>query len=77
MLRKYVLHQFYLGDVEDPDLYAKIALQEWLDNSAGQFAMDKSNEIGYRINSTPLCTRVQVLATMEPKHYTMYMIKKT
>jgi hypothetical protein len=34
-----ILHEFSMGDVEDPELYAAFPLSEWEQSEAGQWAM--------------------------------------
>jgi len=38
-IHKIIVHQFSMGDVEDPDLYAAQPLLEWEQSEAGQFVM--------------------------------------
>lgn len=37
--REMVVHEFTMGDVEDPDLYAAQPLWEWQQSEAGQWVM--------------------------------------
>jgi hypothetical protein len=37
--KEIVVHQFSMGDVEDPDLYAAQPLYEWQQSEAGQWVM--------------------------------------
>lgn len=37
--REIVIHEFRMGDVEDPDLFAAEPLLEWEKSDAGQWAM--------------------------------------
>lgn len=41
---KLVVHQFSMGDVEDPDLYAAEPLHKWEYSEAGQYVMEKAIE---------------------------------
>ena len=37
--REVIVHQFSMGDVEDPDLYAAQPLSEWEKSEIGQWVM--------------------------------------
>ncbi len=37
--KEVIVHQFSMGDVEDPDLYAAQPLMEWEQSEAGQWVM--------------------------------------
>lgn len=43
-LHKVVVHQFQVGDVEDPDLYAAQPLWEWQESEPGKFVMEHAIE---------------------------------
>ena len=42
-----VVHEFSMGDVEDPDLYAAQPLWDWQDSEAGRFVMTHAVEKPY------------------------------
>ena len=39
-IHKVVVHQFTMGDVEDPDLYAAEPLWKWQESEPGKFVME-------------------------------------
>jgi hypothetical protein len=39
-IHKVVIHEFQMGDVEDPDLYAAQPLWEWQESDQGKFVME-------------------------------------
>ena len=43
-VRDIVVHNFAVGDVEDPDLYAATPLIEWEKSERGQWIMDNAVE---------------------------------
>ena len=43
-VRELVVHQFTMGDVEDPDLYAAQPLYEWERTDKGQWVMNNAYE---------------------------------
>ena len=50
-VRELVVHQFTMGDVEDPDLYAAQPLCEWEKTDKGQWVMENAYEqpVWYRV----------------------------
>ena len=51
-IHKVIVHQFRMGDVEDPDLYAAEPLLEWQNSEMGKWIMERSIE-------TPMWARQQ------------------
>ena len=43
-VRDVVVHEFSLGDVEDPDLYAATPILDWEKSESGQWVMDVAIE---------------------------------
>jgi hypothetical protein len=41
-IHKVVVHQFLMGDVEDPDLWAGQSLYDWQISEPGKFVMENS-----------------------------------
>jgi len=41
-IHKIVVHQFNMGDVEDPDLFAAQPMWEWQKSEQGKFIMENS-----------------------------------
>jgi hypothetical protein len=41
-MNKILFHSFSLGDVEDPELYASWAVQEWQQTELGQWVIDSA-----------------------------------
>ena len=42
---KVIVHQFRMGDVEDPDLYAAQPLWEWQESEMGKWVMKRAVEV--------------------------------
>jgi len=40
-----VVHEFKMGDVEDPDIYAAMPMMQWEKSEEGQFVMTHSLEV--------------------------------
>lgn len=45
-----IFHQFQLGDVEDPDIYAAHPLWEWQQTEKGRWVMEHGLELTYSIH---------------------------
>jgi hypothetical protein len=41
-IHKVVVHQFTMGDVEDPDLYAAEPMWKWQESEQGKFVMENA-----------------------------------
>ena len=44
-----IFHQFNLGDVEDPDIYAAQPMWEWQQTEKGRWVMEHGLELAYSI----------------------------
>lgn len=73
-----VVHRFNVGDVEDPDLYSAIPIDDWQKTEKGSWVMERAVE-------SPLCTRMinhnsfsytfVIRAKLSDKDYTFYQLK--
>lgn len=52
-IRQVIVHEFTMGDVDDPDLYAAQPLWEWEQTDKGQWVMHNAYEkpVWYRLDS--------------------------
>jgi hypothetical protein len=77
-LKTVTVHEFSMGDVDDPDLYAAEPLYQWQTSEQGQWIMEHAVE-------TPIWNRVidphsfgwryQIVAKLKAKDYTYWSIK--
>ena len=77
-VREIVVHEFSMGDVEDPDLYAAQPLWEWQQSEQGQWIMDNSVETPswYRIPDTlQYGYKFQVRAKLSGPRLTEYLLR--
>jgi hypothetical protein len=44
-IHKVVVHQFTLGDVDDPEIYAAQPIWEWQQSDAGKFVMEHAVDV--------------------------------
>jgi hypothetical protein len=75
---KQIVHQFYLADLEDPQLYAAQGLHEWEISEQGKWVKENAIEIptwnvSYDVSSFGYVVRVR--ATFEPQNYTYWKLK--
>ena len=73
-----VVHEFSMGDVEDPDLYAAQPISEWQNSEAGQFVMAHAVEQPYWTRSIdPLSYgyRYAIVARMRESDQTFFKLK--
>ena len=49
-MRKILFHQFNLGDVEDPQLYAAGPLLEWEKTEAGKWVMEHAHDPTFHVH---------------------------
>ena len=50
-MRKIVFHQFRLGDVEDPEIYAAGPIIDWERTEAGQWIMENAHDTRFHIHT--------------------------
>jgi len=73
-----VVHEFAMGDVEDPDLYAAQPISEWQDSEAGQFVMSHAVEKPYWTRMTDPYNygyRYVIVARMREPDQTFFRLK--
>jgi hypothetical protein len=78
-VREVVVHEFTLGDVDDPDLYAAQPLYEWEKSEAGQWIMENAVEspCWYRIpDSMQYGYKYQVRAKLSGPRLTEFLLRK-
>jgi len=77
-VREVVVHEFTMGDVDDPDLYAAQPLWEWQQSEKGQWIMENSVETPswYRIPDTlQYGYKFQVRAKLSGPRLTEYLLR--
>ena len=73
-----VVHEFAMGDVEDPDLYAAQPISEWQDSEAGKFVMEHAVEKPYWTRTVDLHSyghRYVIVARMRESDQTFFKLK--
>lgn len=73
-----VVHEFSMGDVEDPDLYAAEPLWQWQQTEAGQWVMEHAAETPYWIRSIDSASfghRYRIVARLSEPNQTFFRLK--
>jgi len=72
------VHEFTMGDVEDPDLYAAQPISEWQDSEAGQFVMSHAVEAPYwirQIDHSSYGYQYRIIARLSEPNQTFFKLK--
>ena len=72
------VHEFTMGDVEDPELYAAQPLWEWQQTEAGKWIMEHAAETPYWLSAmdhTMYGYRFKVMARLSEQDQTFWSLK--
>lgn len=71
------LHQFTIGDVEDPDLVASMTVAKWMDTPHGRYVDKHAKDVKLHWSKDPASYgHVYFLSgKLEPKHLTYFRLK--
>jgi len=72
------VHEFAMGDVEDPDLYAAQPIWEWQESEAGRFVMEHAAESPYWIRQVDLNNyghKYKIMARLSEQNQTFFKLK--
>ena len=72
-----IFHQFNLGDVEDPDIYAAQPIWEWQQTEKGRWVMEHGIELTYSIQPDPFNYgyKVTITGSLNQKDEFYYKLK--
>lgn len=73
-----ILHEFTMGDVEDPYLYAAFPISEWQDTEKGRWVMANINsEATFHVQQdfASLGYRVVITGNLTPEAETYFRLK--
>ena len=73
-----VVHEFSMGDVEDPDLYAAEPILQWQQTQSGQWVMEHATETPYWIRSVDHSSygyRYRIVARLSEPNQTFFRLK--
>jgi hypothetical protein len=72
------VHEFTMGDVEDPDLYAAQPISEWQGSEAGKFVMEHAVEKPYwsrQVDHSSYGHRYRIMARLSEPNQTFFRLK--
>jgi hypothetical protein len=72
------VHEFTMGDVEDPDLYAAQPIWEWQESEAGRFVMEHAVEKPYWIRQMDYNgygIQYKIIARLSEPNQTFFRLK--
>lgn len=77
-IHRVTVHQFRVGDVDDPEIYAAQPLWEWQESDAGKFVMEHAidkPEYHQRIDHTHYGYQYAITAELEVKHLAEFYLR--
>ena len=77
-MKQVIVHEFRMGDVDDPDLYAAHPMYEWEKSEEGQFVMQnslKTPEWHRLIEPVTSSYVYRITAHFDDKIYTFWRLK--
>jgi hypothetical protein len=77
-IHKVVVHQFTMGDVEDPDLYAAEPMWKWQESEQGKFVMENAvdqPEWHRQLDHTSYGYKYAITAELEAKKLSEFYLK--
>ena len=72
------VHEFSMGNVDDPDLYAADPILKWQNSEAGQFVMEHAVEAPYwlrQIDHGSFGYRYRIMARLSEPNQTFFRLK--
>lgn len=79
MAIRTVLHEFKMGDVDDPEIYAAAPIWEWQQTDAGRWCMKNcvpnSVSLGIGVDPYGYGYRVHIYGDLEEPDLTYYCVK--
>ena len=72
------VHEFNMGDVEDPDMYAAQPIWEWQESEAGKFVMAHAVEKPYWIRQVDYNSyghQYRIMARLSEQNQTFFRLK--
>ena len=76
---KYILHEFRMGDVEDPEIYCAEPIYQWQQTPEGKWCMEHAEDIHWISAVEPkfFGHEIKIIGTLSGKHATFWALKKS
>ena len=74
---KQIIHEFTIGDVEDPNMMASFIIEAWLkDTPRGQFIqrVDPAITVSWEWDELGLSYKYKLVAYIEERQYTLFSL---
>lgn len=78
LIRDVKVHEFNMGDVEDPDLYAAQPIMDWQESEAGQWIMEHAVEKPFwhrMVNPYTFGFTYYIVARLKEQDHTYWALK--
>ena len=74
---KVIVHQFSMGDVDDPEIYAAQPIYEWQQTEAGKWVMEHAVDTYWdrRWDISQMYQQYTIVAELTDKDFTWYKLK--
>jgi len=75
---KVLLHEFKMGDVEDPEIFAAGPIYDWQQTDEGKWAMENAEDIHW-VTANDVAHwgyTIRIFGNLSEKHATFYTLKK-
>jgi hypothetical protein len=76
--RDVCVHEFLLGDVEDPDIYAAEPILQWQNSEAGQWLMAHAHSQPYwiqHVDANTMGYRYKIMARLSEQNETFWRLR--
>lgn len=72
-----IVHKFFMGDVEDPELYCAQPIYEWQQTDHGKWVMSHGLDPTFHIHPDAISYGYQIVITahITPKRWTEYVLR--
>lgn len=76
-MQQLVLHQFFMGDVEDPELYAAEPIYKWQQTPAGKWCMEHASDLHFNTGLDPSSYgyKITIVGNLEDKLATEFLLR--
>lgn len=76
-MKKLLVHEFRLGDCEDPEIYAAQPIYEWQQTDKGKWIMEHAHDPTFHIVTSPMSYQyiVRITAELDGPRLTEYYLR--
>jgi hypothetical protein len=76
-MKQYLFHTFRMGDVEDPEIYAAVPINDWQQTEKGKWVMEHCPDPQFRISPDAYAWGhlVSIYGPLEDKDGILFVLK--